>query len=264
MPGLAQISYGKFKRGIILYLLVHILLLVAVLIVLQPVQPFNVIIPIVIFISVYLFVIVDSLMVRKNQENRLKMQPMAIALLVGLFIADSSFIGPTIKKTIRENIAEAFQIPAVAMSPSLLPGDYILISKLPTSREPKRGDIVVFHSPSDPSRTLIKRVVGLSGDNIEVKDNILYINNAKQIETYATASLRVDSPEKEAPKNFGPAIPREGSFFVLSDNRKYGQDGRSWGFLDRDEVIGKAATIYWSWDKETHTIRWDRIGKVIK
>lgn len=264
MPGLAQICYGKIKRGIIFYLLLQIMLLASIFIVMQPLQPLNIIIPIIIFLSIYTFAIVDSIVIRKNPENRLKMDTIGITLLVGLFFAVSTFIEPVINKTIRENIVEAFHIPAVAMYPSLLPGDFILVNKLPNNREPKRGDIVVFHSPSDAHRTLIKRVVGLSGENIEVKDNNLYINNAKQLEDYTAASLPVGSPEKEAPRNFGPATAHAGSFFVLSDNRNYDQDGRSWGFLDKDEIIGKAATIYWSRDKETHRIRWDRIGKAIK
>ncbi len=264
MPGLAQMCYGKIKRGIIFYLLLQILLFASVFIVLQPLQPLNIIIPIIIFLSMYMFVIVDSFVIRNNPKNRFKMDPMGIALLVGLFIAVSTFIEPVIKKAIRENITEAFHIPAAAMYPSLLPGDFILVNKLPNDREPKRGDIVVFHSPSDAHRTLIKRVVGLSGESIEVKDNALYINNTKQSEDYAAATLPADSPETVAPKNFGPATAREGFFFVLSDNRNYGQDGRSWGFLDKDEITGKATTIYWSWDKETHSIRWDRIGKSIK
>jgi signal peptidase I len=265
MPGLTQIAYGKIKRGIVLYLLFHVVVLASVFIALQPLRPFNIILPIFIFASVYFFIIIDGLLCAMKPENKLNMQPvLSVVLVVGLLIIDSSFVETMIKKLVKENIAEAFHIPAVAMYPSLMPGDFILVSKLPNNREPNREDIVVFHSPSDAHRTLIKRVVGLSGESIEVKDNNLYISNIKQLEDYAADSLPVDSPEKEAPKNFGPATARENSFFVLSDNRNYGQDGRSWGFLDKDEIIGKAATIYWSWDKETHSIRWDRIGKAIK
>jgi signal peptidase I len=265
MPGLTQMVYGKITRGIVLYMLFHVALLVSVFIALAPLQPFNIILPIIIFASAYLFIIIDGLLCAKKPGRQFNLQPiLSVALVIGLIILDSSFIETTIKKLVKENIAEAFHIPAGAMYPSLLPGDFILVNKLPNNREPKRGDIVVFHSPSDVHRTLIKRVVGLTGENIEVKDNNLYISNAKQLENYATTSLPVDAPEKEAPKNFGPATAREGSFFVLSDNRNYGQDGRSWGFLDKDEIIGKATTIYWSWDRENHSIRWDRIGKTIK
>ncbi len=265
MPGLIQIGYGRIKRGIVLYLLFHFVLLASVFITLQPIQPFNVILPVIIFVSLYLFIIIDGLLSAKKPEKKLNLQPLlSAALFVGLIIIDSTVVEKAIKNLVRENIAEAFHIPASAMYPSLLPGDFILVDKSPTNREPKRGDIVVFHSPSDLHRTFIRRVVGLTGETIEVKDSILYINNAKQVEHYSTTSIPLNSPEKEAPKNFGPAKTREGSFFVLSDNRNYGQDGRSWGFLDKDEIIGKATTIYWSWDKETHSIRWDRIGKPIK
>ena len=262
MPGLSQFFDGKVKRGIILYLISQILILLAVLILVQPIQPFNIILPVIIIVSVYLFVIVDSVTCAKYPDTSLKTHLILVGII--LFIINTSFIQPTIGRTIGENIVEPFQIPSVSMNPSLLIGDFIFASKLPHNREPKRGDIVVFYSPTDPSRRFIRRVVGLSGDVIEVKDNNLYVNSIKQKEDFLIEpSVEGSDITNEAPKSFGPAVAPEGSIFVLSDNRKYGSDSRSWGFLDKNQIIGKASIIYWSWDKDDRRIRWDRIGKSI-
>jgi signal peptidase I len=265
MPGLSQISSGKIKRGIIIYLLSQALFLLAVYICILPFPSFNIILPLVIIAVVYVVVTRDAIILAKDPDNDLKMQPLlSSALLVGILIVNTSFLKPMIKKIINEHLVEAFHIPSAAMSPSLLPGDYILASKLPNSAEPKRGDIVVFHSPTDPSRRLIKRVVGLGGELIEVKEDKLYSNNSEQEEKYVGSVLQ-DDPSLNAPPNkFGPATAPAGSVFVLNDNRKFGSDSRSWGFIEENQIIGRAATIYWSWDKETRSIRWDRIGKAIK
>jgi signal peptidase I len=265
MPGLSQISSGKIKRGIVLYLVSQALFLLAVYICILPFPSFNIILPLVIIVFVYVFVTRDAIILARNPDSGLKMQPLLSgALLVGILIVNTSLLKPMIKTIINEHLVEAFHIPSASMSPLLLPGDYILASKLPNSTEPKRGDIVVFHSPTDPSRRLIKRVVGLGGELIEVKENKLYTNNSEQEEKYVGSALP-DDPSLTAPPNkFGPASAPAGSVFVLNDNRKFGSDSRSWGFIEENQIIGRAATIYWSWDKETRSVRWDRIGKAIK
>lgn len=265
MPGLSQISSGKIKRGFVLYLLSQALFLLAVYICLLPFQPFNIILPLVIIVVVYVIVTRDAIILAKNPINSLKMQPLLSgALLVGILIVNTSLLKPMIKKTINEHLVEAFHIPSASMSPSLLPGDYILASKLPNNTDPKRGDIVVFHSPSDPTRRLVKRVAGLGGELIEVKENKLYINNTEQKENYVGDALQDEPSSPTPPNKFGPATAPAGSIFVLNDNRKFGSDSRSWGFLEENQIIGRAATIYWSWDKETRSVRWDRIGKTTK
>ncbi len=97
MPGLSQISYGKIKRGVVLYLLSQALFLLAVYICILPFQPFNIILPIVIIVVVYVVVIGDAIILAKNHDNSLKMQPLlAGALLVGILIINTSLLKPMI------------------------------------------------------------------------------------------------------------------------------------------------------------------------
>jgi hypothetical protein len=170
MPGLSQISYGRIKRGIILYLVSQAFFLLAVFTCILPFQPLNIVIPLLIILVVYIAVIADAIIIARNPENVLQMHPvLAGALLVGILIVNTAVLKPVIGRSITARVAEPFQIPSAGMSPSLLPGDYIVASKLPNSLEPKRGDIVIFPSPSDPSRMLVRRVVGLGGELVQVK-----------------------------------------------------------------------------------------------
>lgn len=151
------------------------------------------------------------------------------------------------------------------MMPSLLIGDHLLVNKQTYKKNtPKRGDIIVFDSPEDTSKTFIRRVVGISGDVIEIRNKQLYINGKEYSENYVIYTDSNSLPKKSRPiDNYGPAsIPKE-SFFVLGDNRNSSYDSRYWGFLTTNKIRGKAATIYWSWDKENNRVRWDRIGKLI-
>lgn len=182
----------------------------------------------------------------------------------------------TIAFFLRATVVEAFKIPSGSMIPTLQIGDHILVNKfayglriplkaemLYQYSEPKRGDVVVFTRQEDPSTmsqdelgiNLIKRVIGLPGDTIEVKGTKLYINNVLYPEDYARW-------EKNGifEGNFGPATVPAGHILLLGDNRDNSKDSRFWSnhFLDMKRIKGKAFIIYWSWDSLS------RIGTLIK
>lgn len=266
MIGLGQIACGKIKRGVSLYILSQILFISAAFIAIQPFPLFNIIAAGLIFISVFLFAIIDSILIARNPDNSLKLKPLiGYPLLVVILIVNSSLVQPVINKTIKDDYVQAFQIPTRSMLPSLLMGDHILANKTAYNNSgPSRGDIIVFDFPEDTSRTYIRRVVGLGGDVIEIKNKQLYINDTKYNENYIIYVEAKSLPENSQPiDNYGPVSVPKGSFFVLGDNRNHSYDSRYWGFLAADKVKGKAATIYWSWDEENNKVRWDRIGKPI-
>lgn len=139
-----------------------------------------------------------------------------------------------------------FRIEGHSMMPTLQEGEYVIINKLAyTLDEPQRGDIIVMHFPNDRSRDFIKRVIGLPGDEIEIGDRTIRVNGVELDEPY------IMSPPDQARTWIVP----EDNYFVLGDNRSNSSDSRTWGFLPRDDIVGKAWLIYWqprSWGLVPH------------
>ncbi|PIE75042.1 MAG: signal peptidase I [Deltaproteobacteria bacterium] len=177
--------------------------------------------------------------------------------------AASLIIQPAVKTTIKKNFIQAYKIPSEAMNPTILKGDYILVDKFIYKKlEPKRGEIIIFPSPNNPSQDFIKRLIGLEGDIIEIKNKQLYINGEKYLENYITNSDPNVLSSKASPRdNYGPITIPKGKYFVMGDNRDNSYDSRFWKFVKKNEIKGKAKSIYWSWDSKAHEVRWKRIGK---
>ncbi len=154
---------------------------------------------------------------------------------------------------------EGVWIPSTSMAPALLLGDYILIDKAAHWRA--RGDLVVFTDPSDANEILVKRIVGLSGEEIVVQGHDVYIN----CEPPADGCRPMAEPyadftdEVRAAKDVGPLQIPSGAVFVMADNRNAGEDSRHWGPVSQTQIIGRPVWIYWSSDANGHT-RWSRIG----
>ncbi|MHB8907391.1 MAG: signal peptidase I [Syntrophales bacterium] len=178
---------------------------------------------------------------------------------------------------IRTFVIQAYKIPSGSMKPTLLIGDHILVSKfsygikLPFIRstvipigQPKRGDIVVFIYPEDRSKDFIKRLIGLPGDTVEVRNKKVFLNGLPMDDPHGVHSDSVIIPASVQPRdNFGPVTVPEGSLFVMGDNRDESYDSRFWGFVSMKDVLGKALVIYWSWNQEEYGVRWSRIGTIL-
>ncbi|VAX26216.1 Signal peptidase I [hydrothermal vent metagenome] len=198
---------------------------------------------------------------------------------------DTLVIAIILALVIRTFVVQAFKIPSGSMIPTLLIGDHILVNKfiygvkLPFTdivvipiTVPERGDVIVFRFPKDESKDFIKRVVGIPGDKVEVRNKVLYVNGIEQNELFTNDVADVVSSQIMASRdNFGPVNVPENSYFVMGDNRDHSLDSRFWGFVDFSKIKGEAFLIYWSWDKESKVLewlggwsRWGRIGKVIR
>jgi signal peptidase I len=178
---------------------------------------------------------------------------------------------------IRTFVIQAYKIPSGSMKPTLLIGDHILVSKfnygihLPLIRStlipvgtPKRGDIVVFIYPEDRSKDFIKRLIGLPGDTIEIRDKKIFVNGLPWNDAYGVNVDNMVIPGSVQPRdNFGPVTVPEGSLFVMGDNHDESYDSRFWGFVPMKDVLGKALIIYWSWNHENRDVRWNRIGSIL-
>ncbi len=198
---------------------------------------------------------------------------------------DTLVIAIILALVIRTFVVQAFKIPSGSMIPTLLIGDHILVNKfiygvkLPFTdivvipiTVPERGDVIVFRFPKDESKDFIKRVVGVPGDKVEVRDKVLYVNGIEQNESFTNDDVNALSSQLMMGRdNFGPVNVPENSYFVMGDNRDHSLDSRFWGFVDFKNIKGEAFLIYWSWDKKSKAVewlggwsRWGRIGKVIR
>ncbi len=150
---------------------------------------------------------------------------------------------------LRTFVVQAFWIPSGSMVPTLLPGDRVLVAKFwYWFQEPKRGQIMVFKYPVDPQRDFVKRIVGLPGDVIEIRDGIVSVNGAPIAEPYIRNHDLFTLTE-------GPVFPKvpltvpKGSYFVMGDNRPNSQDSRFWGVVPKQNVRGPAFIRYWPLDR---------------
>jgi len=197
---------------------------------------------------------------------------------------------------IRSSLADWNDVPTGSMKPTILEGDRVYVNKLaydlkvPFSTlhmaewsNPKRGDIVVFYSPHDGQR-LIKRVIGLPGDTIELRNDALILNGqpvqyepiAQELLRYTAATDRASHvfaaeqlpgqthavagwPAVQAKRDFGPFPVPEGRYFMMGDNRDDSFDSRYWGAVDRKQIIGRATSVVLSFDKKNYWLpRWQR------
>ena len=197
--------------------------------------------------------------------SRENIEAIIIAVVLALFI--------------RAFVVQAFKIPSGSMEPTLLIGDHLLVNKfiygitIPFTDKklfefvtPKRGDVVVFIYPEDPSKDFIKRVIAVEGEQISIRDKKIYING-KRIEdpygVYRDPNVVSGWGNEISRDNFGPVTVPPHSLFVMGDNRDKSFDSRFWGYVDINKVKGKAFIIYWSWGGFFQDMRWNRIGKII-
>ena len=235
----------------------------------------------------------------------------SLLALVAIFLAVRAFI------------VEAYRIPSGSMEPTLLVGDWLFVNKFiygPTFpftnhpirvripgtpvrfyRDPRRGDIVVFQSPpqidqpEDPTPTLVKRLIGMPGDTIYMRNALVYINGMPQRQGYGITSVKPAGTEDYTPlfdwqhrvelkgsrfgapparpthDDWGPLLIPAGHYMMLGDNRYNSKDSRYWGFVPRNNVRGEPLFVYYSYDSQCGSgvcpltdIRWSRLGHLIR
>ncbi|MCC6585576.1 MAG: signal peptidase I [Bryobacterales bacterium] len=188
-------------------------------------------------------------------------------------------------------LVQAFVIPTGSMEDTLLIGDHLLVDKLayappgPISKyllpysDPKRGDIIVFRYPMDIRQTFVKRVIGVPGDHIRIERKNVFLNGKQLNEPYKYHkteyfdSYRDNFPSEPNVRLFEPAnemlqhnvqngevVVPPGRYFAMGDNRDSSLDSRYWGFVPRENIIGKPLIIYWSYDAPTDRLASPNIG----
>lgn len=194
---------------------------------------------------------------KKKSIAREYLESIVVAIILALFI--------------RTFAVQAFKIPTGSMETNLLIGDHLLVNKVIYSpslgraedvllgKKPiRRGHVVIFKYPDDPNKDYVKRVIGLPGETVEIRDKTVFVDGKALDESYVgfeEPPLRRDDPEygfrSEIQRdNYGPEKVPSGQLFVMGDNRDNSRDSRYWGFLPDDQVKGRAVIVYWSYDAD--------------
>lgn len=263
--------------------------------------------------AIYVAVAVDAARVSSRSRRRLFTRSAVFFGCLGFFVIAMSI--DVAGGWFRDNwIAKPYRIPHAAMIPTLLIGDHLYIDpRAYADREPARGDIVVFNVARDGSRvlprdknpdlfgeTFIKRIVGIPGDTIRFDGAALYVNSEEKTDAVSTREISgprgetlllrtevldaasyvvADDPSRDRQPG-KPFVVEADRYFVSADNRDNSNDSRNWGTVHRDDIVGRATKLYWSWDFNglwtdllnpaiwrpllTDGIRWDRIGKAVE
>ena len=196
-------------------------------------------------------------------------ESIAIAVILALFI--------------RTFVVQAFKIPTGSMENNLLIGDHLLVNKFvfgpvasPIERALlpvgtiRRGDIIVFKYPEEPERDFIKRVIGLPGESVELREKKVSINGTPLEEPYVhflqppgQNSEFHEVTSFDVRERYGPVTVPPNHFFVMGDNRDNSQDSRYWGFLPRDYIKGRALMVYWSYEAEREEYEPNGLGNKV-
>lgn len=135
-------------------------------------------------------------------------------------------------------VVQSYHVEGTSMEPSLRSSEYVAVNKIAYDfgHTPERGDVIIFHYPKNRSVDYIKRVVGLPGDTITVTDKTVMVNGTLLDEPYISAPSNPQGEKWVVPAN---------SYFVLGDNRPVSDDSRYWGFVPKDDIVGKAVLVFW-------------------
>jgi len=181
-----------------------------------------------------------------------------------------------ISAVLRAGVVQASWVPSGSMEPTLLPGDHMLVNKLCydlklpftdlvllTTGDPKRGDVVVFANPTGHGSDFVKRIVGLPGETIEMRGKALYVNGRMLEHDWGRYT-----PRSHQGDHFGPFKVPHGSYFMIGDNRDNSFDSRFWnqgrgGFVPREEIVGRAEVVLWSWKTFPISLRLERLAHLI-
>jgi signal peptidase I len=269
IPGLGQMYNGQIRKGIILHLTA--LLLVLIFCVLSGINFYAMISSLALLICYWLFFLFEAFY-SSIKLKKIILKPYNrwyFYIIIAIIIASiSNFVDPLFSSLIRNNIVQAYKMPASSMVPTLLVGDHFLVSKfiygikIPLVdgklfvRSPDRGDIIVFVYPRDKTKDFIKRVIGLPGEKIQIVGKEILVNDVPMEDPwgkYETNHVNTGSVRDK----YGPHTVPPDSLFVMGDNRDNSQDSRYFGFVGLNAVKGKALYIYWSKDRS-------RIGTEIR
>jgi signal peptidase I len=211
-------------------------------------------------ISIWVFIILNGIRSAQRSPRDYKLAPYNRWYFYLLIAVVGSLVNIAVAIPFRSHVAEAYRMPVPSMEPTLLVGDEFMADKRAyLHSEPQRGDIAVYRLQG---KAFVQRIVGLSGETIEIRERTVYINGAELEEPYAQF-IHAAATEKMMGSEIAPTMIPADAYFFLGDNRDDSLDSRFLGVVPRNDILGKARTIHFSTDTENGGIRWRRIGTVL-
>ena len=274
LPGLGQLYNGQVKKALLLGLLTSAsTIFFAGLVIYGPFPLlYNLLLVLFLSLSIYVMIIRDAIRAAKRLGEGYELRPFNkwygyLGFVIFAIIVNEFVDGP-VKDHIRQQHVQAFKIPAGSMMPTLLIGDHILVEKstYKHGKTPQRGDIIVFPFPEDESKDFVKRIVGLPGDTVQIRNKVVFVSGEQLDDKAFTQHIDpgiIDGTINPR-DNFGPVTVPEGAYFVMGDNRDQSLDSRFWGYVRAEKILGKVFIIYWSWSGTgswNEWVRWNRIGQ---
>jgi signal peptidase I len=283
LPGFGQLYNGDANRGLFVFIAFSLATIPLVLWVSLglPSSMTLVLLLLTILINggIWIYAIVNAWKSAKKAEYYEVKDWQLPAVYTIIFLSAVFYISPSISEYMRANLLESFEVPSTAMSPSLLPGDVLFSNKnyncIGCAHAAQRGDIAIFVYPNDRTIYYIKRIIGLPGDRISIKDKQIFVNSMP---------LSVGTPQQEGnmtlitekagnieyrvqwnkryDKGMEEFIVPNGEVFLLGDSRSNSKDSRYFGTVPLQDVVGKASQIWMSNGEEG--LRWDRFGLVLE
>lgn len=275
-PGLGQQYAGDIKRGIVLYTLLVVVSWLAAILYMVIDSRISIVFLSVPFVGIAL-IAADAYLLASRQPKDYKLRWFNRRwLYVLVFLTLIATVNPLMDLIVGKTIVRAYFVSSTSMTPSILRHDLLLVNKLIyKAMSPKRGDIVLLSFSKDKISSnftkvmddqLIRRVIAVPGDTLEIRGNEVLVNGKKIDEPYAfydNGSILSLSTLKEE-NAFGPVKVPENSYFILGDNRNHSLDSRILGFIHRDRIGGKVAKIFWSWNLDDGKIKLNRTGMSVK
>jgi signal peptidase I len=279
LPGLGHLYAGAPQRGLFVYLLsllVGLAAAAAFTVLSATTVPF-----VLVTVSEILAAVLFVTLVARDAVLRARRAGPSYVLrrynrwyvYTALFLVVAFLLDPLYVRRFH-SLIQAWQIPNASMEPTLFAGDYILAR--PLHHAPARGQLVILLRPGG---AWVKRVVGTPGDTLAMEAGVLSVNGHRVFEPYAShahersdfdaeflwqrrfLSGNVDTSTYHPTTTFwGPIVVPAGDYFVLGDNRPESADSRYWGFVAGDSVVQRPTVVYFSRDRQTHSVRWSRIG----
>lgn len=280
--GLGHIYCGHFGKGIILFFISFIfapIISSAIVTSRSTVAFIAVILSIVLLVFVFFYAIIDSVKIAIKADIGYRLKEYNKGYIYLLFIIVSFTYPTNLANTIRKDVLQPYKIASSSMTPGLLKKDYVMLNKMTyKQKSPEVGDIVIFTNPNKRHMDYIKRIVAMPGDTVEIKENILYINDAPlpyksidkkdmadiknqvdgvaKIEVNRTAQYKIMLSGKTGEnQNFDKQRVPNGHCFVLGDNRNMSMDSRAFGMVPLSDIKGRVDYIYIPAES------WARFGK---
>jgi len=261
-PGLGQVYSGKLKRGILFFLVFEFSSILLCTLSGLRFRFYGFILFLAclfVFLGFLLYIMLDAF----RGVNKLRVTVRKpydrwyfyVAISAFIILLNEFFLPPILPDIER---FKSHRFSSISMQPALLVGDRLVADrKIYKEERPKRGDVIIFEYPKDPSKDYLKRIIGLEGEKVEIVNNKVYIDDKLIDDPWGYYENSLEKTYLKELENFGPVVVSKDSLFVLGDNRHNSMDSRIFGFVDITKVKGKALYIYWAKNKS-------RIGMEIK